>query len=467
MVVNVLFQSDDVWTPKDVKETLQKPVEDNIRLRAYPKLSGLWWQWEEVQDFSLDNHIKLHVLSEPTDEALTKFIDDEVSVQLPRDQPLWKFIVIHGTKEKGSRLLLRMHHVIGDGAGIGAWIHSLCEVVPPPGSQNRGDLTNPDAAAKDEPDGPASPTIVVRSKPKRSVLRKIRDVIDFIIVEIMVMCLGLLKILLLTRDSNSPFKGPKKGQKRTASTAGVLDLTVSEVKAVGKAYDKSITVNDVLCTLLAGTFRRFFESCGLHPDEMTLRLTVPMNMRTRPNPIDMANQFSLVFKTLPIHLPSIQERLASFHVRMGLVKLGLEPHLGLIMMMGLAWLPKVVRDRVLEHFTLCSSGVMTNVLASTVHYRFANRDLKDCGFWVPSSGDLGLGISICTYVEKINIGLIVDEGLLPNWDRFLVCMKEEWEDMKAHVPDFRQPHKSPDVPRHPQDMFDPVAMYAGPQTHKR
>ena len=78
MVVNVLFQSDDVWTPKDVKETLQKPVEDNIRLRAYPKLSGLWWQWEEVQDFSLDNHIKLHVLSEPTDEALTKFIDDEV-----------------------------------------------------------------------------------------------------------------------------------------------------------------------------------------------------------------------------------------------------------------------------------------------------------------------------------------------------------------------------------------------------
>ena len=52
-------------------------------------------------------------------------------------------------------------------------------------------------------------------------------------------------------------------------------------------------------------------------------------------------------------------------------------------------------------------------------------------------------------------------------DRFLVCMKEEWEDMKAHVPDFRQPHKSPDVPRHPQDMFDPVAMYAGPQTHKR
>ena len=52
-------------------------------------------------------------------------------------------------------------------------------------------------------------------------------------------------------------------------------------------------------------------------------------------------------------------------------------------------------------------------------------------------------------------------------DRFLVCLKQEWDDMKAHVEEFRQPHKSPDVPSSPQGMFDPVVMSGGPKVHKR
>ena len=97
------------------------------------------------------------------------------------------------------------------------------------------------------------------------------------------------------------------------------------------------------------------------------------------------------------------------------MKIGFESHIGMLLFHTLPWVPKVVRERIMEHFTMCGSGVFTNVLASPVPYRFAGHEIKDLGFWVPCSGDFGLGISVCTYIDKINIGLIVDEGLLPNW----------------------------------------------------
>ena len=227
-------------------------------------------------------------------------------MQLPRDRPLWKFTCIHNPEGGGSRLLLRIHHVIADGAGLAVWFHSLCEPVSRPAtpeSNGRGSPGSPPSPPSKSSSEPAPPTAVAENP---GTVRKIWAVVGFCILKVWLIFLGLLKLLFITRDSNSPFKGPKTGRKLTATTKGLLDLTVSEVKAVGKAYDQSITVNDVVSTLLAGAFRRFFESCYLHPDEMTMRLSVPMNMRIRPDPIDMDNQFSLVFKGLPIHLPTIQ-----------------------------------------------------------------------------------------------------------------------------------------------------------------
>ena len=82
MVINIMLQSDGVWTPADLKKALEKPIADNIRLRAYPKWSGLCWRWEEVMDFSIENHIRIHTLAEPTEEALTAFVDDEVRYRI-------------------------------------------------------------------------------------------------------------------------------------------------------------------------------------------------------------------------------------------------------------------------------------------------------------------------------------------------------------------------------------------------
>lgn len=58
-----------------------------------------------------------------------------------------------------------------------------------------------------------------------------------------------------------PSPGPKSGQKHTANTLGRVPLPVDEVKALGKRFDKSITVNDVLSALLAGRFRSVFGIC--------------------------------------------------------------------------------------------------------------------------------------------------------------------------------------------------------------
>ena len=63
MGIIVVLQSDGVWTPADVKKALEKH-----RLRACPQWAGLFWRWEEVTDLSIETHIRIQTLSEPTAE---------------------------------------------------------------------------------------------------------------------------------------------------------------------------------------------------------------------------------------------------------------------------------------------------------------------------------------------------------------------------------------------------------------
>lgn len=484
MVINVLVESDGVWTPEGLRATLEAPVRDNIRLHSYPasrlaNAAGLWgllWgllislyhrgtmYWAPVPAFNIDDHIGLKVLQAPTDECLHRFVDEEVSCQLPKDQAQWRAVVIHNVPGGGSCFLFRIHHVVADGEGLGHWFHSLCQAEGPsataaPVAPKAADLRADKQLAWAAPPRPAAsvPYSPRSPAPRRGVfgvVLRLRDLIDFLLVEVLLAVYSALKLLFIERDSNSPLKGPNAGRKKTGTTLRRLHLPVEEVKALGKAYASDITVNDVLCTLLAGAFRRFFRRYKLHPEQMTMRVTVPMNMRrsNRP-PIDMDNCFTLVFKSLPIHQPTVQERLATFHVRMGLMKMSIEPRMGTILMGGLRWMPQWVVSRALDHFTTCSSAVLTNVLTSRTRLVFAGQTISSLAFWVPTSGDIGLGISLCTYCDDINIGLIVDENLLDDLEPLLHDIEAEWAEMKHQLGQPPVVHSPSNIPLHPRDVL--------------
>jgi hypothetical protein len=54
---------------------------------------------------------------------------------------------------------------------------------------------------------------------------------------------------------------------------------------------------------------------------------------------------------------------------------------------------------------------MTNVPGPAVPLKFCGSTLKQTMFWVPASGDIGVGVSILSYGGGVQFGLITDEAL--------------------------------------------------------
>ena len=45
--------------------------------------------------------------------------------------------------------------------------------------------------------------------------------------------------------------------------------------------------------------------------------------------------------------------------------------------------------------------------------------------WVPSTGPIGVGLSICSYAGELQIGVAVDEALVPDSEELLTALAEE------------------------------------------
>nr|BAV82975.1 wax ester synthase/diacylglycerol acyltransferase [Euglena gracilis] len=464
MVISVILGMDGTISLAELRDALRPHVEDNIRLQGTPQPNGIYswrpyfiasvllslvlgwalrslccfsyivafgllvgialetrtgrqWRWVKVKDFALEDHIKLHVLPEETLECLHGFIDELASTQLPRDRAQWMVYLIHNAPG-GSRILFRFHHIVGDGAGLGIWFYNLC--------------TN---AEQKKQDMEARHELLAKSKARRAENRTKPSPLaklDGFVSKVLLILGGTTKLLFLPRDSNSPVKGANVGKKKTAVTGKDLLFPLEEVKHVGKALHPNITVNDTMCALVGGAFRRYYQSLHLHPEQMLMRATVPINIRPSTTaPIKMENDFTIVFKSLPIHLPTPEERIAHFHVRMGFLKRGIEPLLSMFLQHLLTWLPEPLMRLIVLRFTICSSAVLTNVLSSTVPFSLCGQPLTTAAFWVPTSGDIGIGISIMTYCDTVAINFIADENLIADWAPVVQFMREEWEEMKG------------------------------------
>ena len=57
---------------------------------------------------------------------------------------------------------------------------------------------------------------------------------------------------------------------------------------------------------------------------------------------------------------------------------------------------------------------MTNVPGPRQPLAIAGSVLRQSLFWVPQSGDIGMGVSILSYAGNVQFGLITDRGLVPD-----------------------------------------------------
>ena len=65
-------------------------------------------------------------------------------------------------------------------------------------------------------------------------------------------------------------------------------------------------------------------------------------------------------------------------------------------------------------FNKKTTAVMTNVPGPKEKLKFCGSTIEENMFWVPQTGDVGVGVSILSYGGGVQFGLITDSTLCPD-----------------------------------------------------
>lgn len=385
MVVSGLLELGDVVPVDAVARRLEDRLLKDVRFRARivePQAGAGLPRWTPDPAFHIQRHVE-HAAVASADE-LRDFVSGAVSTLLDRTRPLWRVWVID-RPHAGTTILYRIHHAIADGFGLLALLLSTCDddAQPPgptPKAQQRATWRGYAAAA--------------------------------------------VHLLTLPRDARSVLKGPLGPEKRVAWT---VPMPLDRVKTLARRLDG--TVNDVLVAVVAGALRRYLVRRGDVPPG--LRAMVPVNLRPRNAPVDLAagNHFGLVVLDLPVALASARSRVDAVKQRMGKLKAMHEAVVAHVVLRVMGWAPRWVEGAGVAFFARKSSIVLTNVPGPAASLRLLGASVDRILFWVPQSGRMGLGISIFSYAGQVTVGVMADVGLLPDPERLAADVEAELEAM--------------------------------------
>ncbi len=421
MITGVLMFAEQMSLAQ-LKKVIQQRFLAYKRFAQKPVEGATGAQWVEDEHFDLDWHVRLSGLpgkANPAAEkkALERFVSQLASSPLDPTKPLWQFHLVE-RYQGGSALVARIHHCYADGIALVQVLLSLTDTSRDSSKANRLDKAwlKQDAEPVARRVGAVDKYMKLGGKMLEQGMAMYRDptLAGLIAKEGGEIARELLTALALPDDPPSLLRG-RLGVSKRVAWAEPLDL--EEVKAVGRACD--CTVNDVLMAAAAGALRGYMLERGEDLDGMTLRATVPVNLRPLEHAKKLGNHFGLVFLELPVGEANPLRRLERVADCMNQLKNSRQAIVayGLLAALGIA--PPPVQELALEMFSRKASAVATNVPGPQQPLYLAGCALRDLMFWVPQTGSIGLGLSILSYRGQVHFGLISDARLIPDPDNVI------------------------------------------------
>jgi len=101
--------------------------------------------------------------------------------------------------------------------------------------------------------------------------------------------------------------------------------------------------------------------------------------------------------------------------------------LGILVVVGVV--SKIIQQQFLDIFAAKASTVMTNVPGPKQPLYLAGTCLDQCMFWVPQSGDIGIGVSILSYNDNVQFSLITDHHFVPDPETIVPLFAAEFDKM--------------------------------------
>ncbi len=413
-----------------LRQRIEQRLLSHARFRQFAREDATGWSWVDDPDFELDNHLRRAALPGKGDKAeLERFVADLASTPLPPARPLWQIHVVD-THMGGQALVTRFHHCIADGIALVAVIMEMADDAPAP--LPAAAATPPHHSHDDALWGmvwhPISRAVQASVRASTSLwamsqdwLRNPWQALDYARLG-SGMTAEAAKLLVMPNDSTTRFKGTPGLVKRVAWSE---PIDLREIKAVGKVLGCS--VNDLLLSAVAGALGAYLTDCGDATEGVELRALVPVNLRQAADAGKLGNRFGMVTLELPVGVANPLARLYETRRRMQAMKQSYQPALTLTLLGAAGMGPKLVQEQLLDFLANKATAVMTNVPGAQQPLYFAGARLRQPFFWVPQSGNIGMGVSILSYANQVQFGLITDRRLVPDPERIVSRFAEEFD----------------------------------------
>lgn len=419
--------------------------------------------WVDEPDVDLDFHIRHSAIPAPgTDDQLDALVGRLVAGRMDRDHPLWVSHVIDGLAGDRFAILLMIHHAAVDGAAL----EEMLEL-----------LLDDDPAA--EPDDPAAPTLRpgdADSEDPGTVRMLTRAALHGIERPGRALWLAARAGQQIARSSRLPIvidaadrvrarlQGPvgrllNLGRRRDA--AGDIPrlpalfappspwgaaisryrrfqhraVPLAEIRELADRHQ--VTINDVVVTLCAGGLRTWLDARGELPDQ-PLTAMIPVSLRSGSEDDPWTNRVSGMVTSLPTDVPDSGDRLRAAHDGLAVAK-QLFRSGGADLLPDALDLPTPAGVGAIARATtrwVTAAAAPFNLVISNVPgpteplYVGGARQLH----YVPVSAiadGQGLNITVQSYVDQLDIGLLACARLLPDLGDLADAIVAEVAELRA------------------------------------
>jgi WS/DGAT/MGAT family acyltransferase len=398
------------------------------RFRQHPVQTPTGAYWTDDREFNIAAHVRRVKLRGAAGKSeLETLVSDLMATPLDPSKPMWQFHLVDGY-EGGSAVVVRIHHCYADGIALIQVMLSMTDAdreghvpgpVPPPPKRSESSDGEVDVFAGALKMATKMGSVLIEKgaglwhEPAKAVAFAKQG---------SAFTEELAKLMLMGEDSPTRFKGQPGVAKRVTWAD---PIAVAEVKVVGRALDCSI--NDVLLSSVAGALRSYLMQEGESVEGLSIRALVPVNLRPAEKAWKLGNRFGLVFLDLPIGIENPVERLYAVRENMRAVKGSYQPVVALGVLAAMGAGPKILQEQLLAMLAKNATAVMTNVPGPQQPLYLGGALIGSMMFWVPQSGDIGLGISILSYNGEVRFGVVADRGLCPDPDRVIERFAPEFE----------------------------------------
>ena len=387
--------------------------------------------WEDDPEFDVSRQIFFTELPAPgTFQQLQELSVELFKTPLDRSKPLWEMHIIHGLEGDRSAILSKVHHCMVDGVSGIELLMTVVDITKEPGPPPDPDGWQPK---------PLPSTTSQLTDAFWDNLETQREVWQEVGESILNPRPRIQRSQDVARSMTNASPWMSRPAPRTPFTTALdagrhvafSEMSFPEIREI--RTELGGTVNDVVLAVLTGALRSYLDTRGYDVSGEEPRIAVPVNIRMEDEEGALGNRISVMLTPLPIGEADPAKRLEAVRERLDSLKAenqagAMESFTRMASYAPANW--HAFAGSLPPNNTVVNM-ICTNVpgpmipLYSVGHLLLAHYPL------VPLSMDMGIGIGVTTYNQKLFFGVMANPNAVPDIERLGQFIDESYLDLRS------------------------------------